>query len=424
MVLGARSGLDVTKMRVLPKRFTLPLRREVLDPVPELAARRETEPVSRLGRAFGMNVWMVTGYQEARAVLMDSAAYSNDLRPLVASEGSSEARSIGGLGFTDPPDHTRLRRFLTPEFTMRRLARLRPVITELVERQLDELEAKGPVADLVSGFGFPVPFQVICELLGLPEEDRTPFHDLGPARFDMSRGAAGAFSSADEARGSVLAVVRKQRAEPGEGLIGGIIRQHGDALTDVELAGLVDGVFLGGYETSASMLALGTLALLQDPEALAMIRNDDAAVDGIVEELLRYLGVVQVAFPRFARQDHELFGQQIKRGDLVAVSLLAADRDKTLGEGLERFDPGRPKVPHLAFGQGLHRCVGSELARMELRIAFRALARRFPDLGLAADPTQLRFRKLSIVYGVEELPVRLWTHDSAPRQAVDTGEPA
>ncbi len=405
---GLRSGLDLTKMRVLPKRFTMPLRRQVLDPMPALGERREAEPVSRLGSAFGMNVWIVTGYPQARSVLMDSTSYSNDIRPLIASEGSSESRSIGGLGFTDPPDHTRLRRFLTPEFTMRRIARLRPVITDLVERQLDELEAQGPTADFVSGFAFPVPFQVICELLGLPEEEREPFHGLGPGRFDLSSGVFGAFATADQARESVLEIVRRQRVDPGDGLIGGIIRQHGDALSDLELGGLIDGVFLGGYETSASMLALGTLALMQDPVAMELLRTDDGAVDRIVEELLRYLGVVQVAFPRFAREDHDLAGQQIRKGDLVAVSLLGADRDRVLGDGLERFDPFRPRTPHLAFGQGMHRCVGSELARMELRIAFRAIARRFPELSLAVDPTELRFRELSIVYGVEALPVRLW----------------
>jgi cytochrome P450 len=174
-------------------------------------------------------------------------------------------------------------------------------------------------------------------------------------------------------------------------------------------------VFLGGYETSASMLALGTLVLLRDPENFARIRTEEGAVDAIVEELLRYLTVVQVAFPRFARHDQELFGQQVKKGDLVAVSLSGADRDKQVfGLDAEDFYPKRAPAAHLAFGHGMHRCVGAELARMELRAAFLALAHRFPDLSLAVSEDQLRFRDFSIVYGVESLPVQL--HAAEARQ--------
>ena len=369
----------------------------------------------KLAHLFGLNVWVVSGHAEAKSVLADTANFSNDIRPLVGSDPNKPSEGIGGLGFTDPPDHTRLRKLLTPEFTKRRLARLEPAIEKIVNDQLDLMEAKGPVVDIVADFAFNVPFLLISDLLGVEESDRDRFRALGPARFDLSGGGIGVFGSASESREFLFEIVGKQRKNPGDGLIGSIIREHGDEIDDIELGGLADGVFLGGYETSASMLALGTLVLLRDPDNFARIRNEPGAVDAIVEELLRYLTVVQVAFPRFARHDQELFGQQVKKGDLVAVSLSGADRDKEVfGQDAEDFYPQRAPAAHLAFGHGMHRCVGAELARMELRAAFTALAHRFPDLSLAVPEEQLRFRDFSIVYGVESLPVQL--HSAAAQQ--------
>ena len=391
----------------MPDKLTMPLRRDGLNPVTELARLRETEPVSKLSRLLGMNVWLVTGDQHVREVLADSSSYSTDIRPLIGADTTAGAQSIGGLGFTDPPEHTRLRGFLTPEFTMRRLARLRPSIDRIVEEQADALESGGAVVDLVSQFAFPVPFLVICELLGLPIEDRERFRQLGHARFDVTGGGPGTFGAMSESREFLLTAIAKQRAHPGDGLIGGIIRGHGDAIDDIELAGLADGLFTGGYETSASMLALGTLTLLQNPDVFALLRKDETAVDRIVDELLRYLTVVQIAFPRFARHDLELFGKRVKAGDVVACSLSGANRDPAFGNRPDHFDPSRPARSHLAFGQGFHRCIGSELARMELRSAFRTLACRFPDMALTVEPSALQFRELSIVYGIESLPVRL-----------------
>jgi cytochrome P450 len=382
----------------------MPLRRDGLDPVAALGQLRGDEPVSKLSRIFGMNVWLVTGYEQARVVLNDSSNYSTDIRSRLDS-GSEQ--SIGGLGFTDPPEHTRLRRLLTPEFTGRRLAALQPRIEQLVEDRLDVLESGGPVVDLVPEFAFPIPFLVICELLGLPVDDRERFRHLGHARFNITGGGPGTLGAMSESRTFLLEAVSNQRSNPGDGLIGALIRDHGDEIDDIELAGLADGVFTGGYETSASMIALGTVALLRDPEAFGLMGKDDDVVEAVVEELLRYLSVVQISFPRFARHDLELFGTSVKAGDVVVCSLSGANRDDVFGQLPDRFDPRRAGRSHLAFGHGFHRCIGSELARIELRVAFRALTRRFPDMALAVDPSALRFRDLSIVYGVESLPVRL-----------------
>jgi cytochrome P450 len=405
--VSSGGGLDLSQIDKVPARLSWPLQRNGVDPIERLAELRSREPIAKLTSFLGMTVWVVSGEREARAVLADTTSYSNDIRPLMGARGSTTDGDIGGLGFTDPPEHTRLRRLLTPEFTMRRLDRLRPRIAAIVEAQLDEVErlaAESPdgVVDLVPHFAFPVPFLVICELLGLPDEERETFRQLGSARFDVSSGGIGAFGAVSGSRKFLKEATARQRGVPGEGLIGQIIREHGDEINDFDLAGLADGVFTGGLETSASMLALGTAVLLDHPADYDRVATEPAAVDRTVEELLRYLSVVQVAFPRFPKHDVEVGGVTVSKGDVLICQLAGANRD---GEGLDDFDPTRDPTSHLAFGHGFHRCVGAELARMELRAAFPALARRFPDLALATDT--LDYREMSIVYGLESLPVRL-----------------
>jgi cytochrome P450 len=350
---------------------------------------------------------MVTGYSEARSVLADAVNYSNDIRPLVGRRGSNTDGDIGGLGFTDPPEHTKLRKLLTPQFTMRRLEALRPQIAAIVDRQLDEMEQHGPVVDLVQRFAFPIPFLVICELLGLPDSDRENFRQLGSARFDVSYGGQGTFGAVSESRSFLMEATRRQRSQPGDGLIGHIIRDQGDAISDFDLAGLADGVFTGGLETSASMLALGTAVLLDHPDDYQRLANDPAVVERTVEELLRYLSVVQISFPRFAKRDLTLGGKRIAQGDVIVCHLTGANREGSPTEHLDDFDASREVPQHIAFGYGFHRCVGAELARMELRSALPAIARRFPGLELAVPRQDLKFRQQSIVYGVDSLPVRL-----------------
>jgi cytochrome P450 len=405
--VGAQ-GIDLSKLDKVPDHMAWPLRRDGTDPVDRVGELREREPVAKLTSFFGMNIWLVTGEREVKQVLADTSSYSNDIRPFVGRKGSVTDGDIGGLGFTDPPEHTRLRKLLTPEFTMRRLERLRPKIAEIVERQLDAVELEAATTgsvDLVPSFAFPVPFLVICELLGLPDEDRETFRQLGSARFDVSYGGQGAFGAVSDSRKFLMEATRKQRSDPGDGLIGQIIREHGDEINDFDLGGLADGVFTGGLETSASMLALGTAVLLDHRDDYRRVAEDPTVVDRTVEELLRYLTVVQIAFPRFPLREVTVGGHTVRPGDVVIAHLAAANRDSRAGSRMDAFDVTRPVGAHLAFGHGFHRCVGAELARMELRTAFPALARRFPDLAVATDA--LDYRRLSIVYGVDSLPVRL-----------------
>jgi cytochrome P450 len=402
----SKKGFDLEKMSTfLPDSALVPLKRDGLDPVAEIGALRAEAPISKLDLPFGMNAWLVTGYDEAKAVLGKANGFSSDFTNLVGSAGVTEDQNPGGLGFADPPVHTRLRKLLTPEFTMRRLNRLTPRIDEIVAEQLDAMaKAEGPV-DLWQAFALPIPSLTICELLGVSYEDREDFQRLSTARFDLFGGASASLGAMSESLTYLLEIVKKQREEPGDGLLGMLIKEHGDEISDQELAGLADGVLTGGLETTASMLALGALVLLRDEKAFEAVRGDDESVHRFVEELLRYLTVVQMAFPRFAKEDMEIGGVRITEGDIVLVSLSAADRDPKLGADMETFDAAREPTSHLAFSYGIHRCIGAELARMELRTAYPALVRRFPHMRLAVPAEELSFRKVSIVYGLDELPV-------------------
>ena len=411
--LIARSpGIDLSRLDRVPERLTWPLKRDGMEPVARVEELREAKgPVAKVVTFLGVEVWVVTGDAEARELLADQTSYSTDIRPYMGRAGNAENGDIGGLGFTDPPDHTRLRKLLTPEFTMRRLARLKSAIDRIIEDQLDETErlgAHGEAVDLAQTFAFPVPFLVICELLGLPAEEREKFRGMASARFDVTGGGIGTVGAVAGSRQFLFEETARQRQEPGPGLIGQIIREHGDEITDFDLAGLADGAFTGGLETSASMLALGTAVLLDRRDVWDRLIAEDDTVGSIVDELLRYLSVVQISFPRFAKHDVVLGGQKIKKGAVVLAHLPAANRDPRAYHGSTTwggFDHAQATASHLAFGHGFHRCVGAELARMELRAAYPALARRFPHLTLAVDPGELKFHDRSIVYGVESLPV-------------------
>jgi cytochrome P450 len=410
-VLARSGGVDLTKLERVPERLSWPLNRNGVEPTRRLSRARDADPVMRLVSFMGLDIWLVTGYDEAREVLGD-VRHSSDIRHLMGRSGDVTSGDIGGLGFTDPPEHTRLRRLLTPEFTMRRLERLKPGIDEIVAKQLEETAAAAAVdgvVDLVQTFAFPVPFRVICDLLGLPDDRRETFRRLGSARFDVSQGGVGSIGAISGSREFLLAEAARQRTSPGPGLIGQIVREHGDEINDFDLGGLADGAFTGGLETSASMLALGTMVLLQRRDLWQQLVEEPASVDLVVEELLRQLAVVQVSFPRFAREDTVVGGHLVRKGSVMLAHVPAASRDprSTPGEAFCPVSGPQGSASHLAFGHGLHRCIGAELARMELRAAFPALARRFPDMRLAVEQADLEFHAKSIVYGVESLPVTL-----------------
>ncbi len=404
---GGSTNIETLLAR-FPDEALVPLRRNGLDPVPAMGER---PAVSRLKMPLGLRGWLVTGYAESRSVLAaDTDTFSNDFGHMVGKVGIAAEQDPGGLGFADPPAHTRLRRMLTPHFTTRALARRAPRVHEIIEEALDDVArrgADGSTVDLQEHFAVPIPSRVIMELLGVPDTDQAEFQRLSAARFDFSAGAASSLDPIQLAIDLLAEVVARQRVEPVPGLISTVLAEYGDDVSDVELAGLADGVLTGGLETTVSMLSLGAVVLMEDAAVATSLRDGDADVDHFVEELLRYLSVVQVGFPRFAAKDTTLGGKHILKGDAVMCSLSVGNRDPRHGSDLGRVDPHRVPAGHLAFGHGLHRCVGAELARMELRMAYPALVRRFPNLRLAVPASELSYRDVSIVYGLTSLPVRV-----------------
>nr|WP_042196153.1 cytochrome P450 [Kibdelosporangium sp. MJ126-NF4]CEL22436.1 putative cytochrome P450 hydroxylase [Kibdelosporangium sp. MJ126-NF4]CTQ89291.1 putative cytochrome P450 hydroxylase [Kibdelosporangium sp. MJ126-NF4] len=377
------------------------IRRDKFTPSPDLRKLREEQPVTRVQTAIGGPAWLVTRYADIREVFGGSGKFSNT--PIGPFRDQNLGRSGFLLGY-DAPEHTRLRRMLTPEFTVRRIRRLQPRIEAIVDEHLDALEQAGPPADLVATFALPIPSLVICELLGVPYEDRDGFQETAKVRLDMSRDMDERIAAVEKSRSFMAKLVAAARANPGDDMIGMLIRDHGDEVDDRELVGVADLLLLAGHETTSNMLALGTLLLLRHPEQAAAVRAGEQ-VDEAVEEMLRYLSIVHTGVFRTALEDVELSGQKIAAGDIVVCSLPSANRDPALGEDLDEFDIARKISAHMAFGHGLHHCLGAPLARMEMKIAFPALLRRFPDLALAVGYDEVRFRSYSFIHGMESLPL-------------------
>lgn len=387
----------------------LPLRRNGFDPVEELAQARDGAGVVRVKTPFGRPAYLVCRHEDVRRVLSDPARFSTARTPFLGSEqvdAGERARMKAGqlIGF-DPPEHTRLRQMLTPEFTVRRMRRLEPRITEIVQAALDDLEGAGKPADLVSHFALPVPSLVICELLGVPYADRAEFQDRSLRLLDTSSPMEKRVVAQREDHAYMAGLVARAQADPGEDMLGMLVREDGNDLSTDELIGIAKLLLLAGHETTSNMLSLGTLALLRHPDQLAMIREDPALIRPAIDELLRWLSVVQLLPSRTTTTDVEIAGHAIPAGSLVVPSLPAANRDPAFIDDPETLDITRGAAGHVAFGHGVHHCLGAPLARMEMGIAFPALLRRFPGLALADPYEQLDFRVFSVVYGLHSLRV-------------------
>jgi cytochrome P450 len=356
------------------------------------ALRRVSVPSPMLG-AFDAVV--VTRYEDVKSVLAD-----DHLRM-----GGSMPYQAGNLLSYDGPEHTRLRRMLTGSFTTKRARELRPQIAGVVDSALDAVAAAGPGADLVQLFCTPIPTLVICELLGVPYADREEFQQRTVVALDFSSSREVQMQQAAEMEAYMAGLVARHREEPGDNVLGRVVREFGDQLTDSELAGIGNMLLIAGHETIANTLSASIALLLQHPDQLAVVRDDPEAVDGAVEELLRYCAPATI-LPRQASGNICVRDQEIKEGERVVASVLAANRD--LGDAdqdLDRLDVRRPVQRHLTFGFGPHQCLGQQLARMELRVALPALFARFPDLRLAVPQEELDYRTNALVFGVNSLPV-------------------
>jgi cytochrome P450 len=390
----------------------LHMRRHTFDPTPELREIRETDGVRTATNSFGMTVFLVTRHEDIKEVLSDHERFSNGRppgfvipgAPTVPEEEQASARA-GNLLSIDPPEHQRLRRMLTAEFTIRRMKRLEPRITEIVNAQLDAMEKAAPPVDLVASFALPIPSLVICELLGVPYDDRDDFQRRSARQLDLSIPIPERLELVRRGREYMGSLVERARHQPGEDILGMLVREHGTELTNDELIGIASLLLLAGHETTSNMLGLGTLALLRHPDQLAAVRDDPDAIGPAVEEMLRWLSIVHSAIPRITTTDVEIAGVPIPAGELVFVSLPSGNRDPDFIDSPEVLDIRRGAPGHLAFGHGVHHCLGAPLARMEMRIAFPALLRRFPTLALAEDFADVDFRSFHFIYGLKSLEV-------------------
>ncbi|MBF6047265.1 cytochrome P450 [Streptomyces sp. NRRL B-1677] len=379
------------------------------DPPAPFAEARQECPVSPLRYPDGHIGHLITGLRSGRAVLGDTRFSS--LPPgkrspvkVPGSELSTDVLPPGMFVNMDPPEHTRYRRLLSKHFTIRRVRELRPRIQEMTDRLLDEMESKGGPVDLVEAFAKPLPTLVTSELLGLPEENRAQFGHHVDVLFSLSSSGEEMQESMTLLGGMLHALIAAARKDQGPDILGRLTVETD--LTDEELLGITFVLLIAGLETTTNMLGLGTYALLRHPEQLAALRADWSLMDGAVEELLRYLSVVQIGPIRVAAEDFEFEGRPIRKGEVVTVSLPAANRDPLGFDDPDAFDIRRGATRHLAFGSGPHQCMGHHLARLELSIGYESLLRRFPGLELAVPAEEIGLREMMVTYGVLGLPVR------------------
>jgi cytochrome P450 len=374
----------------------------------------------------GATVWLVTGFDEARAVLADTR-YSSDrvrykdatqMQPgevaelaAAAARGEPvrpapiEARTDGMFVFMDPPEHTRLRRLLTGQFTVRRMRALESWLTDVAAEHIAAMRAGGTEADLVPSYALPIPSLAICELLGVDYADRETFQKntaiaLNSTSTDEDRARAGG-----ELYAFIAALVAAKREQPADDLLSGLVHEADPPLTDAQLVDVALVLLGAGHETTANMLSLGAYALLQNPDQLAALRAEPELIDRAIEELLRELSIIQLGVTRIATETMALGDVEIPAGATVVIATPEVNRDPRHWTDPDRLELDRERAPHLAFGHGVHQCLGQQLARVEMRVGFRELFTRLPDLRLAVSPADVPLRNDMLIFGVHSLPV-------------------
>jgi cytochrome P450 len=380
------------------------------DPPPELMEWQDREPLRRMRYPDGHVGWVVTSHQLARQMLTDArfSARSEFKRAPVYRPGADPFFGVpalpGWLVDMDPPEHSRLRQQLAGQFTARRMREMRPQIDRIVDDLLSDMERAGPGVDLVEAFALPLPSQVICELLGVPYRDRAEFQRNSKILFSLQSTAADTSAAMDRLYAAVREIAEGLSKDETPGLLRGLAQDG--TLNAKEIAGVGVLLLTAGHESTMGSLALSTFALLSHPDQLARLLADPSIVDNAVEELLRYLTIFHFGVPRTPLEDMEFAGQQLRAGDSITVSLSAANRDpRWFQDEPDRLDLGRRTTGHLAFGYGIHQCLGQNLVRVEMRAALPALFRRFPSLALAVPADDIPLSTDMSVYGVHRLPV-------------------
>ncbi|OJG06068.1 Cytochrome P450-SU2 [Pseudonocardia autotrophica] len=383
------------------------------DPPPELLGLHARGPVGRVRIWDGSTPWFVTGHALQRELLSDprvSADPTNDGYPHVTA--GIKARHADARSFItmDDPEHRRLRRMLTSPFAVRRVEALRPTIRRIVDERIDAiLDGPRPV-DLVAAFALPVPTMVICELLGVPYADHEFFQRSSHVLIHRYSTVEQVLAAQRGLVGYLEDLIARRLTDPAEDILSRMAARHvaTGELTSSELASMLLLILVAGHETTANMIALGTLALLGHPEQLAALRTtgDPALVVGATEELLRYLPIVHSVRRRVALADIALpDGTTIRAGDGIVLPNDVGNRDPEAFPDAERLDIRRDARHHVAFGFGPHQCLGQPLVRVELQVVYGTLYRRIPTLRLAVEPSEVRFKHDGLIYGVHDLPV-------------------
>ncbi|MFC9242566.1 cytochrome P450 [Streptomyces sp. NPDC057136] len=375
------------------------------NPYPHYAKLRAEGPVHTI-RAEGFErIWLIVGYEESRAALADER-FSKDWR--TADNSSAAASPIyANMLEMDAPHHTRLRKLVAREFTARRIDALRPRVQQVTDQLLDAMVPAGS-ADLVDALAFPLPMTVICELIGVPDLDRDAFRRMtgslvAPTTPEEEAEAARAMGA------YLVELIEDKRCAPGQDLMSALIEardEGGDRLSSDELVGMAFLLLVAGHETTVNLISNGVRALLDHPEQLALLRADPGLIDGAVEEMLRYDGPVETATFRFTREPVKVGSTVIPAGEPVLVALASADRDPGRYPEPDTFDIRREAKGHLAFGHGMHFCLGAPLARMEGRIAIRTLLERCPELARDPQGGEPDWLPGLLMRGVRRLPVR------------------
>jgi cytochrome P450 len=386
------------------------------DPLGYFARVREQGPVVPVQLPDGGQYWLITRYADVRAALADPRLHKDYVRKLAGPDWQPDPMTLFlnvHMLAADPPDHTRLRKLVTRAFTARRIAGLRPrieaITTSLLDAMAARVQAGAGEVDLIEAFAFPLPVTVICELLGVPAADQEKFKSWSRATVDSMVTQAEAVAAATAMYHYFTELIAAKRAAPADDLISALVeaRDVDDPLDERELMAMLFLLLVAGHETTANLIATGTLALLDSPAELARLRSDPGLLPGTVEELLRYSNPLNHATERFTLEPVEIGGVTIPARKWVLCVTSSANRDPGRFADPDRPDVGRDAAGHVAFGHGIHYCLGAPLARLEGEIAFGALLARFPGLALAVEPSQLRWRPSSLIHGLETLPVRL-----------------
>lgn len=387
-------------------------RRCPLDPPPLLAQVRE-QPLRKVKTIMGFNVWLVTRHADARFVLSDRRFSADRRRPGFPHVGPPRPVPPGNFVHVDPPDHTRFRRIVTREFTVRTVEQLRPAIQRHVDLLIDDLIACRPPGDLKTSLALPLSVRVICELLGIPHDGAEEFFVNATKEIMPIRTSTPALvhEKVYEAFDYVNKLVGDKKREPGSDLLSRLVREMepDGPLDRKEMVALTLALMFAGYETTSNMIALALVIALARPEQFAEVRDDPALIRSAVEEVLRYTTVVHTGLPRLAIEDVEVGGQLVRAGDGMVVSLGGANRDLAAFGDPDRFDlrrfAGQREAHHLAFGYGIHQCLGQMLARTQIQLVLASVLQRLPGLSLAVPFADLEFRHDMFLYGLHHLPV-------------------